>query len=142
MKRTYIKDVKVGEVNKVQGFLENIRDKKTMAFLVVKDITGKLQLTIEKEKCPEIAEAIARSGETGWLADLLQNPATLPIFFAVLGGIIIWSFIHSAFVKPFVLTGVLRNYIESGKNDIPSDASMNELSEKSPKFKKFRNSAI
>ena len=59
MKRSYIKDVKVGETNKVQGFLENIRDKKTMAFLVVKDITGKLQLTIEKEKCPEIAEAIA-----------------------------------------------------------------------------------
>ena len=59
MKRSYIKDVKVGEVNKVQGFLENIRDKKTMAFLVVKDITGKLQLTIEKEKNPEIAEAIA-----------------------------------------------------------------------------------
>lgn len=59
MTRTYIKDVKVGESNKVQGFLENIRDKKSMAFLVVKDITGKLQVTIEKEKYPEIAEAIS-----------------------------------------------------------------------------------
>ncbi len=59
MKRTYIKDVKVGEVNKVKGFIENIRDKKTMAFIVVRDITGKLQVTIEKEKYPEIAEEIA-----------------------------------------------------------------------------------
>ena len=59
MKRVYIKDVKVGEKNKVEGFLENIRDKKTMAFLVVKDTTGKLQITIEKEKHPEIAEKIA-----------------------------------------------------------------------------------
>ena len=59
MKRTYVKDVKVGEENKVQGFIENIRDKKTMAFIVIRDITGKLQVTIEKEKHPEIAEAIA-----------------------------------------------------------------------------------
>lgn len=59
MKRTYVKDVKVGEENKVQGFIENIRDKKTMAFIVIRDITGKLQVTIEKEKHPEIADAIA-----------------------------------------------------------------------------------
>lgn len=59
MERTYIKDIKVGEVNKVKGFIENIRDKKTMAFIVVRDITGKLQITIEKEKYPEIADEIA-----------------------------------------------------------------------------------
>lgn len=59
MKRVHIKNIKVGEENKVQGFVENIRDKKTMAFIVVRDITGKLQVTIEKEKHPEIAEAIA-----------------------------------------------------------------------------------
>ena len=58
MERTYIKDIKVGETNKVKGFIENIRDKKTMAFIVVRDITGKLQVTIEKEKFPEIAKEI------------------------------------------------------------------------------------
>jgi aspartyl-tRNA synthetase len=42
----------------VQGFVENIRDKKWMAFLVVRDISGKLQLTIEKEKHPELAEVV------------------------------------------------------------------------------------
>lgn len=58
MERTYIKDIKLGETNKVKGFIENIRDKKTMAFIVVRDITGKLQVTIEKEKFPEIAKEI------------------------------------------------------------------------------------
>lgn len=58
MERTYIKDIKVGEVNKVKGFIENIRDKKSMAFIVVRDITGKLQITIEKEKFPEIEKEI------------------------------------------------------------------------------------
>ena len=60
MERTYITDVKnhVGEVVKVQGFIENLRNSKAMAFIVLKDITGKLQVTIEKEKKPELCEAI------------------------------------------------------------------------------------
>ena len=53
MKRTYIKDVTPG-ICKVQGFVENFRNKKTMAFIVVKDVTGKLQVTVEKEKHPEL----------------------------------------------------------------------------------------
>ena len=58
MQRSRIAELKVGEINKVQGFIENIRNKRTMAFLVVKDITGKLQLTVEKEKYPELAAII------------------------------------------------------------------------------------
>ena len=57
MERTYIKDVAPG-VCRVSGFVENFRNKRTMAFIVVKDITGKLQITIEKEKHPEFAEML------------------------------------------------------------------------------------
>ena len=57
MERTYIKDVTAG-VCKVCGFVENFRNKRTMAFIVVKDITGKLQITIEKEKHPEMLEML------------------------------------------------------------------------------------
>lgn len=60
MKRCFIKDIKLGEVNKVSGFVENIRNKKSMAFIVIRDITGKLQITIEKEKHPEMIEDIDR----------------------------------------------------------------------------------
>ncbi|MCL1858038.1 MAG: aspartate--tRNA(Asn) ligase [Oscillospiraceae bacterium] len=59
MKRSYISEVKTGERNKIQGFIENIRNKSKMAFLVVKDITGKMQIVVEKEKySPEILEKI------------------------------------------------------------------------------------
>lgn len=57
MERTYIKDIKANETVKIQGFVENFRDGKSMAFLVVKDMTGMLQITIEKEKMPEVAAA-------------------------------------------------------------------------------------
>ena len=57
MERTYIKDVTPG-IRKISGFVENFRNKKTMAFIVVKDITGKLQVTIEKEKHPEFTEML------------------------------------------------------------------------------------
>ncbi len=57
MERTYIKDVTAG-VCKVCGFVENFRNKRTMAFIVVRDITGKLQITIEKEKHPEMLEML------------------------------------------------------------------------------------
>ena len=57
MERTYIKDVTPG-YRKVQGFVENYRNKRTMAFIVVRDITGKLQITVEKEKHPEFTEML------------------------------------------------------------------------------------
>ena len=60
MNRTLIKDITPGTEAKVQGFVENFRDGKNMAFMVVKDITGKLQVTIEKEKMPEVAEEVTK----------------------------------------------------------------------------------
>jgi len=60
MKRTYIRDVLPDMPCKVQGFVENIRDKKTMAFLVIRDITGKIQVTVEKESLPDIAAAVSQ----------------------------------------------------------------------------------
>ena len=57
MERTYIKDITEGNY-RVSGFVENFRNKRTMAFIVVKDITGKLQVTIEKEKHPEFTEML------------------------------------------------------------------------------------
>ena len=60
MNRTYIKDIVPGTPCRVRGFIENIRNKRTMAFLVIRDVTGKLQLTIEKEKSPALAEVVDR----------------------------------------------------------------------------------
>jgi aspartyl-tRNA synthetase len=60
MNRTYVRDIKnnIGEVVKVQGFVENFRNSRAMAFIVLKDITGKIQVTIEKEQHPEMESAL------------------------------------------------------------------------------------
>lgn len=60
MMRTYVKDVKenIGKSVKVQGFIENFRNSKAMAFIILKDITGKIQITVEKEAHPEMEETL------------------------------------------------------------------------------------
>ena len=58
MNRNLIANVVCGETNKIQGFVENLRNKRTMAFLVIRDHSGRLQVTIEKEKHPELAEIV------------------------------------------------------------------------------------
>ena len=65
MNRTYIEDAikNPGSEVYVRGFVENVRDSKYMAFIVVKDITGKIQLTVEKENHPELLDTIAQITE-------------------------------------------------------------------------------
>ena len=57
MERTYIKDITPGK-RRISGFVENFRNKKNMAFIVVKDITGKMQVTVIKEEHPELCEML------------------------------------------------------------------------------------
>lgn len=58
MNRTYISDITPGATCRISGFVENLRNKRTMAFLVIRDISGKLQVTLEKEKTPELAALV------------------------------------------------------------------------------------
>ena len=56
MKRTAISDIKPGKKCRIQGFVENIRNKRTIAFIVVKDITGKIQITVDKQSSAALAQ--------------------------------------------------------------------------------------
>lgn len=60
MERTYISQVpaKAGEIVRVQGFIENLRNSKYMAFIVLKDITGKVQVTVEKADHEDLVPVI------------------------------------------------------------------------------------
>ncbi len=58
MERTHIKNLKINQPAKIQGFVENIRNKKAIAFLVVRDVTGKIQVTVDKAAHPEFAESL------------------------------------------------------------------------------------
>ena len=54
MERTYIADALKceGKELQVRGFVDSIRNSKAMAFIVLKDITGRLQITVENDKHP------------------------------------------------------------------------------------------
>ena len=58
MERTYAADVRGAEQIKVCGFVENIRNKSKMAFIVLKDITGKVQITVEKGENEALDNAV------------------------------------------------------------------------------------
>lgn len=83
-----------------------------------------------------LAVEISKSGDTK-AANFLKDPNTLMIVSCVLIGFIMWSIIHSVFIRPYVLVGVLRNYIQSGINDIPTEEAFDALDSKSRKFKKL-----
>ena len=104
-------------------------------YLILSNFTAVMAPIYEK-----VAASAANSSNPNWLTSILKNEATLPIAFAAIGGIIIWGIIHSTFIKPYVLTGVLRNYLESGMDDVPTEESFRVLDSKSPKFQKLHSS--
>lgn len=57
---TKISEVKPGEVE-IQGWIENLRDKKSMQFVVIRDLSGKIQVTVVKAENPEIAEVFSHA---------------------------------------------------------------------------------
>ncbi|MBR2930261.1 MAG: aspartate--tRNA(Asn) ligase [Clostridia bacterium] len=57
MKRTYIGEIAPGQ-HRISGFVENFRNKKSMAFIVLRDVTGKMQVTVIKEEHPEMLEML------------------------------------------------------------------------------------
>ena len=83
----------------------------------------------------EIAEAAVRAETT--LPAGVTEPNTLMWICAGIVGVILWNIVHSAFIRPFVLVGVLRNYIQSGMQDVPSENSFAMLDSKSAKFRKL-----
>ena len=84
----------------------------------------------------EFANIAASDGEAS-LA-FLTDAGNLMLIAAGIGGVTMWSIIHSTFIRPFVLVGVLRNFIESGKSEKFSNEDFAALDKKSKKFAKLR----
>lgn len=113
-----------------------------LSFLVIGGIFGGISFLI-MSMFPDVfndlsvkaAEAAAESN--AGVAEFLSNATNLMIVFAVMIGVVFWEMIHSTFIRPFVLVGVLRNYIQSGIDDMPNEKSFAELDEKSSKFAKL-----
>lgn len=60
MERIYINDVKnnLGQAVTIKGFVDSIRDTKYVVFMTIKDITGTVQATVEKETNAELAASL------------------------------------------------------------------------------------
>lgn len=59
MERICIKDIITDTDCTISGWIEKIREQKTMQFVILSDSTGSIQVTIEKEKMPDIAKVIS-----------------------------------------------------------------------------------
>ena len=57
--KTYIEELKIGERSEVSGFIDTVREQKTMLFVILRDRSGKLQVAIDKQKHKEIYEAVS-----------------------------------------------------------------------------------
>ena len=64
MKRKLICELTENEETKISGFVEKLRDTRYMIFVVLRDISGKIQVSIDKNAQQELAEA-ALSGVQG-----------------------------------------------------------------------------
>ncbi len=55
-----IGEIKPGKVE-IQGWIENLRDKKNMQFVVIRDLSAKVQVTVVKAEKPEVAEIFSKA---------------------------------------------------------------------------------
>ena len=86
-----------------------------------------------------LVDTFTSEGEA--VPDFLSTTQNIMLITAGIGGVVMWAILHSVFVRPFILVGVLRNFIESGKNEKISEADFDELDGKSSKFKKLHAEA-
>ena len=89
----------------------------------------------------KLSEAFRTADKPNAVTEFLSKPENIVIGMAILTGIIIWAILHSVFIRPYVLVGVLRNFVASGINDIPTEEAINDLDSKSPKFRKLHAQA-
>ena len=66
----------------------------------------------------------------------------LTIVVAAISALIIWSTLHAVVMRPFILVGVLRNFMVAGKKELPTEKDFGELKAKSPKFAKLLSKDI
>ena len=55
MERTLIKSIKGGATVNLRGFVDTIRNQKSIQFIIIRDRSGKVQVTVFKPEKPEIA---------------------------------------------------------------------------------------
>lgn len=77
MERVTIDQLKYGEETKISGFVEKIKNTKYMVFIILKDITGRVQVSIDKGNQSELVDQVlvATQGSViSFWGKLVENP--------------------------------------------------------------------
>jgi membrane-anchored glycerophosphoryl diester phosphodiesterase (GDPDase) len=92
---------------------------------------------------PELISAVQKAAQNSSndAEQSLNSPFAVQLFLALLFAVILWSVLHAVFVRPFVLVGVLRNYMAAGIQNTPAESDFGEVAKISPKFRKLQEKA-
>ena len=71
------------------------------------------------------------------MPEFIHDVKILTIVVAAIAALLLWSTLHSVIMRPFILVGVLRNFMAAGKKELPTEKDFAELKSKSPKFAKM-----
>jgi len=77
MKRTLVRSITANRSVLVQGFIEHKRNMRNMAFLTLRDRSGSVQVTIEKQAHPEFTEIVERltvGSVVSIIGEIAENP--------------------------------------------------------------------
>ncbi len=85
----------------------------------------------------EIAEFTKDGASDKWIR-LMGDPTYLTIAISAILALIIWGIIHGTFVRPFILVGVMRNYMATAVENIPQESEFAILEKNSKKYRKYK----
>lgn len=74
----------------------------------------------------------------GTVPEILSTPALVNVVISVFIAVFMWSALHSVLVRPFILVGVMRNYMAAGQASMPTEAEFEEVARKAPKLRKLQ----
>ena len=83
----------------------------------------------------EIRE-FTKDGKDKWI-EILSNPTSLTIAICVVLALIVWGIIHGTLIRPFILVGVMRNYMATAVQDIPHESEFAILEQHSKQYRKY-----
>ena len=72
--------------------------------------------------------------------EAFTNPTYLTLMVCTVIAILLWSMVHTVVGHPFILVGVLRNFMAAGLKDRPTEQDFAILDSKSPRFAKLHKS--
>ena len=75
------------------------------------------------------------------IPSFVSNITLLTVVISAILAVVLWSMLHSVIARPFILVGVMRNFMAAGKAHIPSESEFQEVAAKSPKFARLLEKA-